>query len=256
VAEDGSRCPDYAAVGEEGGETVEQDGGGPGPETDMRALVLAAVLGGAWELPPDFLLKASSGACRPYQYTQLSALGAEWQPAAAAAADGSSLGSARLLQEHTCAELERWIPASIERTSGEVDGGGCTYESGLARFWVHRLTLAPAVRDPLMARLRELALRRAAEAVGIEISNAGGSWHSGRDLFRWTNEPAVGTLARVCLHALHAVEEKEEAEAAASCRQYPCPRDHAKVADAENEALAALQHCDAWLNVSRDTQGW
>ena len=241
-AEEGSRVPGRACVG-----TEEALGPSFEPKVHIRALVLAAVLGGAWELPPDLLLRTSSGACRPYQYTGLSAVAPEWWQVAAAPGC-CSLASSSLLQEHSCTELERWVPATTAHSCApEVCGGIHTYESKMAKFWVHRLTLVPTVHDSLTTRLRELALRRSAASPGIEISNAGGSWHSGRDLFRWTDEPAVGTLAHVCLHALRVVQEKEEAEAGRKCT-----RDHV---DSESAALAALQQCDAWLNVSHG-QGW
>ena len=58
--------------------------------------VLAAVLGGAMELPPVALLRTMSGACRPYQYSARLRLRPQWLPAPC-----SLPSSAAIMAEHT-----------------------------------------------------------------------------------------------------------------------------------------------------------
>ena len=58
--------------------------------------VLAAVLGGAMELPPVALLRTMSGACRPYRYSARVRLRPQWLPAPC-----SLPSSAALMAEHT-----------------------------------------------------------------------------------------------------------------------------------------------------------
>ena len=99
------------------------------------------------------------------------------------------------------AQLERVLPPPDPTA-------GCTHQ--LARFNVHRFRLHPARASSLQSQMAELALRMERSSRGIEVSNAGGSWHSGRQLFRdRAEEPGVRGLAEMAAVALGEVEHCE-----------------------------------------------
>ena len=99
----------------------------------------------------------------------------------------------------------------------------------------------------LTAQLRELAIGQALRQPGIEISNAGGCWHSGRDLFRGDLKSELGDLCKLAVIALNAVMAAEEAAGAPALSRL--------ADDTVVSALDTLSECDAWLNVSR-ARGW
>jgi hypothetical protein len=237
----------WASEGVGADATASSEPAAAGAPQSAAAHVLEAVLGGVMELPPEFLLKTMSGACRPYQYSAVVPVALEWL---------SVPVSAAAIAQHKAAQLERWVPSSLGSRLGE-----------LARFNVHRFELEPSMAASLRHLLGELALRKERESRGIEISNTDGGWHSGRNLFRWLKpdplrrlsdqnynqsngergeahevEEAVGALARVAANVLNAVEQYERSAAPES----------AAGSKLDTIQPSMLRSCDSWLNINRD----
>lgn len=222
-----------------------------------RTLVLQAVLGGVMQLPPEFLLKTMSGACRPYQYSAVVELNVDWSEVPLhvdAVAEPSTAGIA----QHTTAQLERWVPS----TNPAFETSGCSKLGEMANFNVHRFTLQPSFAAMLRSLLGELAMRKESQTRGIEVSNTDGGWHSGRDLFRWLKdeqenpdkwgsepsepEEAVALLSRVAANVLNAVEQYER-----GLRHQTGSRSLHDECVGTTIHPTMLRSSDAWLNINR-----
>lgn len=223
-----------------------------------RALVLQAVLGGVMELPPEFLLKTMSGACRPYQYSAVVELMPVWSEVPLLIGAVSEPSTAGIAQ-HTTTQLERWVPS----TDPPFDYSGCKLGE-MANFNVHRFILQPSLAAMLGSLLGELAMRKESQTRGIEVSNTDGGWHSGRDMFMWLRdeeqgnpdtwgskrgepEEAVDLLSRVAADVLNAVEQYEHGSQL---------RHETGSRSLHDESVGTIQPTmlrgsDAWLNINR-----
>ena len=201
--------------------------------------LLRPVLGNAWDLPPEWLLKQMDGGALRVRYSGFRRRALEWQPPAQPLrpADAAAFAS------HSVAMLRRRGDSRCRTGGGRTAAPvGATGVAGAgAAFGIHRVELVTELAGKLNGALLHLAREGEAKSAGVEVSNVGG-WHSSQDMHLWTDGASAALTSLFARAAALAEQHERACEPGGGCAS----PEHAPLAPA-----AQLEVADAWLNISR-----